>query len=157
MFTITKKLKIVLIAVAAVAVASTVAAVSHKSDASQHENSSTEKTKCEGNSVTITELQAKSMKVETIATKEFSDEREAVGNIDFNQEQTVQVSSPWQGRIVQVLVKAGDSVRKGETLYTIDSPDLVQAGSNLISTAGVLQMATKSLERSRQLAEIKGV
>ncbi|WP_319244344.1 efflux RND transporter periplasmic adaptor subunit [uncultured Propionivibrio sp.] len=152
---LSKKLKIILCSIAAVATA--VASASLTQDNKAQGAVVQETTKCEGNSVTVTDLQAKAIKVEPIGSREFSDEREAVGNIDFNQEQTVPVSSPWSGRIVSVNVKAGDSVRKGAVLFTLDSPDLVQASSTLISSAGVLQLASKSLERARQLAEIRSV
>jgi cobalt-zinc-cadmium efflux system membrane fusion protein len=54
------------------------------------------------------------------------------------------------------LVKAGDDVKKGQPLFTIDSTDLVEAESALISTAGELQLASKTLERTRKLMEIQG-
>ncbi|MDE2440618.1 MAG: efflux RND transporter periplasmic adaptor subunit [Betaproteobacteria bacterium] len=110
----------------------------------------------EPNTVTVTPSQAQSLKVESVSFKEFADEREAVGYIDFNQERSVPVYSPWAGRINDIRVKAGDNVKKGEPLFTVDSPDLVQAESNLISTAGVLQLTDKALVRARQLAEFQG-
>ena len=66
-------------------------------------------------------------------------EKTAVGSIDFNQDMTVQVFTPYQGRIATLSAKLGDDVAKGQTLFTIDSPDLVQASSTPISTAGVLE------------------
>lgn len=108
------------------------------------------------NTVTVSETQAKVLKIVTVGAKEFADEREAVGHIDFNQDKVLPVSAPWTGRISQILVKAGDDVRQGQTLYVIDSPDLVQAESALIAAAGVLQMANKALERTRRLFEAEG-
>ena len=88
-------------------------------------------------SVVLTEGQLKAITVAPVAERRFADDREAVGTIDFNQNMTVQVSPPWAGRVVELLVKEGDDVQKGQALFVMDSPDLVQAESTLISTAGV--------------------
>ena len=40
-------------------------------------------------------------------------------------------------------------------MFTIDSPDLVQAASTLISTAGVLELTTRNLARLRDLVKTK--
>ncbi len=108
-------------------------------------------------SVELTTTQLRSIAVRPALERAFAAEREAVGNIDFDQDMTVQVSPPYQGRIVQLLAKAGDRVRKGQLLFTIDSPDLVQAESTLISAAGVLKLTTSVLERAKGLYAIQGV
>jgi cobalt-zinc-cadmium efflux system membrane fusion protein len=92
-------------------------------------------------------------KVAPVHKREFTIQSKAVGNIDFNQELSVQVFPPVQGKIITLFFRAGDDVKKGATLYTIDSPDLVQAGSTLISAAGVLVNTTHILERAKKLYE----
>ncbi len=78
-------------------------------------------------SVELSDTQLKSVRVETAAEREFPIEKAAVGSIDFNEELLTQVFTPYQGRIVGLFAKVGDEVKKGETLFTIDSPDLLQA------------------------------
>ena len=107
------------------------------------------------NSITITEEQARQVRVEPVRMREFIAQRSAVGYVDFNQDTTVQVVSPYSGRIRQVPVRAGDSVKKGQALYTVDSPDLVQAISSLIAAAGVRSLATRNLERARKMFDIQ--
>ena len=107
------------------------------------------------NQIMLTEQQVKSIKVEVVILHDFVMRQEAVGYIDFNQEKMVQVFSPWQGRIVQTLAKAGDQVKKSQALFIVDSPDLVQAESTLISTASTLQLTSKTLERAKKLIEIQ--
>lgn len=109
--------------------------------------------KSSNQAITVTEQQAKSVKVEPALLHDFTARHEAVGFIDFNQDQLVQVFSPWQGRITQVLAKAGDDIKKGDLLFTLDSPDLIQAESNLITSAGTLQLTTQALDRARKLIE----
>jgi len=48
-------------------------------------------------------------------------------------------------------------VEKGAPLYTIDSPDLVQAESTLISAAGVYELTTAALARAKDLFATQGL
>ncbi|MGA2401055.1 MAG: efflux RND transporter periplasmic adaptor subunit [Syntrophobacteraceae bacterium] len=107
--------------------------------------------------VELNETQVKSVKVEPAGELTFVIQREAVGSIDFNQDMTVQVFSPYQGKIAGLFAKLGDEVVKGQKLYTIDSPDLSQAESNLIASAGVLEFTTKTLARDKKLYETQGI
>lgn len=106
-------------------------------------------------SIELPDKQADAVKVAPVSLHEFPVERRAVGSIDFNGDSTVQVFAPYQGRIVDLNVKIGDDVKKGQPLFTIDSPDLVQAASNLISTAGVLNLTGRALVRLRELAQTR--
>jgi cobalt-zinc-cadmium efflux system membrane fusion protein len=107
--------------------------------------------------VELSEAELKSVKVAAVEEREFPIEKEAVGSIDFNEELLTQVFTPYQGRIIGLFAKVGDEVRKGETLFTIDSPDLLQACSTLISAAGVLQLTTRNLARLKNLFETRAI
>jgi len=108
-------------------------------------------------SVELSETQLKSVKVEPAGERTFVIQREAVGSIDFNQDITVQVFSPYQGKIIGLFAKLGDEVVKGQKLYTIDSPDLNQAESALVAAAGVLELTTRTLARAKKLYETQGI
>jgi cobalt-zinc-cadmium efflux system membrane fusion protein len=84
-------------------------------------------------------------------------ERRTVGSIDFNEDMNTDVYPPYQGRIAELFVRLGDNVKKGQALFTIESPDLIQAESTLIAAAGVLDLTSKALERARQLHELQGI
>jgi cobalt-zinc-cadmium efflux system membrane fusion protein len=107
------------------------------------------------NIVELLETQLKAVKVEVAAERDFPLEKSAVGSIDFNEELLTQVFTPNQGRMVDLFAKVGDEVRKGQPLFTIDSPDLVQASSTLISSAAVLELTTHNLERMKMLSAAK--
>ncbi len=77
--------------------------------------------------VDLSDSQLASVKVEPIEDRDFPQEKEAVGSIDFNEDMSVQVFTPYQGRIIGLFASVGDDVKKGQTLFTIDSPDLLQA------------------------------
>ena len=108
-------------------------------------------------SVELNETQLKTVKAEPAEERVFAIRREAVGSIDFNQDMTVPVFPPYQGKIIGLFARLGDEVAKGQKLYTIDSPDLAQAESTLISAAGVRDLTTRSLARARKLYETQGI
>lgn len=69
----------------------------------------------------------------------------------------VQVFTPYQGRIISLFASVGDDVKKGQPLFTVDSPDLLQAESTLIAAAGVLELTTRNLARLRDLYTTRAV
>jgi cobalt-zinc-cadmium efflux system membrane fusion protein len=108
-------------------------------------------------SVQLTDTQLKSVTISPAGERAFPQERTAVGSIDFNENLAVQVFSPYQGKIIKAYAEVGDTVKKGQTLFTIESPDLIQADSNLIAAAGLLDLTTHALERAKQLYEVQGI
>lgn len=97
--------------------------------------------------VDLTERQAASVHVAPAGRGSFQPTRSAVGSIDFNQNDLVQVFTPYQGRIIAAQANVGDRVLRGQVLFTIDSPDLLQAESALIAAAGVAVLQTRNLKR----------
>jgi cobalt-zinc-cadmium efflux system membrane fusion protein len=107
--------------------------------------------------VDLSESQLAAVKVATVEEREFPAEKAAVGSIDFNENLEVQVFTPYQGRIIALFAEVGDDVKKGQTLFTIDSPDLLQAESTLIAAAGVLELTTRNLARLKELYATQAV
>jgi cobalt-zinc-cadmium efflux system membrane fusion protein len=97
--------------------------------------------------VELTERQSRAVKIEAVGQSTFDLEKQAVGNIDFNQNMLVQVFTPYQGRILATHANVGDRITRGQVLFTIDSPDLLTASSNVIAAAGVLTLQTRTLKR----------
>ena len=107
--------------------------------------------------VQLTVEQTSELKVGPVESQAFESRREAIGIIDFNQDMSVQVFSPYQGRIGSMLVRAGDDVARGQVLYTVQIPDLATAASALISTAGTLKVATQTLRRAQTLYDSQSI
>ena len=101
--------------------------------------------------------QLSAIKIEPVATSLFPVEREAVGGIDFDEDLSVQVYPPYQGKILTTFSNLGDQVKQGQPLYTIDSPDLVQAESVLIGAAAAFDLTSKELARAKDLFGTNGV
>jgi cobalt-zinc-cadmium efflux system membrane fusion protein len=107
--------------------------------------------------VELSQSQLGAIKIEPLGTYEFPVEKDTVGSISFADDLAVQVFPPFQGKIIRGLVEIGDDVRKGQPLYSIDSPDLIQAESTLISAAGVFDLTSKELARAKDLNKTNGV
>jgi cobalt-zinc-cadmium efflux system membrane fusion protein len=106
--------------------------------------------------VDLSEKQAGSLKIGPVGWREFELSKTAVGAIDFNENLLVQVFSQYPGKIQKAFFNAGDDVKQGETLFTIDSPDLLQAESTLLASAGVLELQKRTLARLSMLLKAGG-
>ena len=107
--------------------------------------------------VDLSPSQLGAIKIEAVGTYAFPVLRDTVGNIDFNGDSNVAVYPPYQGRIIATLAQVDDPVVKGQPLYTIDSPDLIQAESTLISASGAFELTSKELKRAENLRKTNGV
>jgi cobalt-zinc-cadmium efflux system membrane fusion protein len=105
-------------------------------------------------SLDLSPSQLNSIKIEPVGSYLFPVEKEAVGNIDFADDLSVQVFPAYQGTILKSFVELGVSVRKDQPLYTIKSPDLIQAESNLIGAAATFELTNKELLRVQGLGGI---
>lgn len=76
------------------------------------------------------------------------------GRVTYNENFTARVSSPIAGRVVTLRAQAGDTVRPGDLLVTLDSPDLVQAAADLRKAQA--DEARKKLAIDRAVALYQG-
>ena len=107
--------------------------------------------------VELTASQLEAVKIGSVETYEFPVDKETVGNISFAADLSVQVFPSNQGKIIKCLAELGDQVQKGQPLYTIESPDLIQAESNLIGASATLDLTSKELTRAKELDGNSGV
>ncbi|HLI99986.1 MAG TPA: efflux RND transporter periplasmic adaptor subunit [Bradyrhizobium sp.] len=106
--------------------------------------------------VDLSEKQAASLKIGPVALRDFTLFKTAVGTIDFNEDLLVQVFSQYPGKILKANYNIGDDVKAGDILFTIDSPDLLQAESTLLAAAGVLELQKRTLARALNLLKAGG-
>ncbi len=107
--------------------------------------------------IDLSDTQIKLIKVGPVEERIFVPKRDAVGSIAFNDDKSVQVFSTYPGKITEIFTDVGRDVEKGQPLYAVDSPDLLQAESTLISAASVRELTTRALERARQLFDVQGI
>jgi cobalt-zinc-cadmium efflux system membrane fusion protein len=106
--------------------------------------------------VDLSEKQAGTLKIGATEPRDFEIFKTAVGTIDFNEHMLVQVFSQYPGKILKAFFNVGDDLEQGDILFTIDSPDLLQAESTLLASAGVLELQKRNLSRVTQLVKAGG-
>jgi membrane fusion protein, heavy metal efflux system len=106
--------------------------------------------------VDLSDKQAGAVKIGPVGSRDFVIFKTAVGTIDFNENMLVQVFSQYQGKILKAFYNIGDDVKAGDVLFTIDSPDLLQAESTLLAAAGVLELQKRTLARVTGLLKAGG-
>lgn len=79
------------------------------------------------------------------------------GTVAYNAFTTTPVFSPAGGPVREILVTPGDSVRVGQPLLNINSPDYSQARSGYLKARDALQLADKSYKRAADLFEHKAI
>ena len=98
--------------------------------------------------------QLNSIKIEPVGSYRFPVEKEAVGNIDYDEDLSVQVFPDYQGTIIATLAQLGAEVHIDEPLYTIKSPDLIQSESTLIAAEATYVLTSKELARVKGLGGV---
>ena len=86
-----------------------------------------------------------------VEVRKVTDELHVNGVIAPDVNRSVPVVSLGGGRVVEIKAKLGDSVRKGQTLLLIDSPDVSQAFSDYQKFKADEQLAAKQLARAQLL------
>lgn len=79
--------------------------------------------------------------------------QEVVGRIDANEKQVTRIGAGVTGRITQVLAEVGDTVRPGQTLARIASPELTSAQLAFLRAQSQALLAERAVDRARQLFE----
>jgi cobalt-zinc-cadmium efflux system membrane fusion protein len=79
------------------------------------------------------------------------------GRVTYGEDRFSKISSPLQGRVIEVRAKLGDRVKAGDVLLVIDSPDISAAYSEFVKEASELEFATRAYELAKDLYETKAV
>ena len=124
--------------------------------ATSREKSQTAKAPQSEPMIELSPSQLGAIKIESVRTYLFSLEKEAVGSIDFDNDLSVQIFPPSQGKIIATFAALGDRIQKGQPLYTVDSPDLIQAESTLLGAAASFEATSKELARVKDLHTSSG-
>jgi cobalt-zinc-cadmium efflux system membrane fusion protein len=73
------------------------------------------------------------------------------GRLTWDEDRTVRVFPPFAGRVTRIIAKLGDRVSAGQPLVEMVSPDFGQAQADARKAQSDLALATKTLERQREL------
>jgi cobalt-zinc-cadmium efflux system membrane fusion protein len=97
--------------------------------------------------------QEANLKIETVTEMVAPTAEPFNGKITFDENSTSRVSSPILGRATKLHVQIGDTVKAGQALVTIDSPDLGGAIADYRKASADLELKRKALERSQMLLD----
>ncbi len=105
------------------------------------------------------------IKVEPVKRQKLTPTVIAPARISFNTEAMAQVGTPLRGRVVELKVRKGDDVKKGDALLLVESPDLgeaqsdfLQRSASLASARPVVEFAKSAFERAQKLYDgTKGI
>jgi membrane fusion protein, heavy metal efflux system len=105
-----------------------------------------------------------SLAFEPAAEQVFRAEHVTEGKIAVNEDSSTPIFSPYAGRVVKLLVKPSDVVRRGQELFVIEATDTVQALNDFItalstfnSTRSKLKLAEINEKRQNELYAGKAV
>lgn len=91
---------------------------------------------------------------------EFSPSHQALtlsGKVAYGEDRYSRISSPLQGRVVEVRAHLGDRVKSGDVLLIVDSPDIAHAYSEYVKEDSELQYSTRAQELAKDLYENKAM
>ena len=80
-----------------------------------------------------------------------------VGKVAYGEDRYSKISSPLQGRVVEVRARLGDRVEAGATLLVIDSSDITAAYSEFVKEASELEYSTRAQELAKELHATKAL
>lgn len=80
-----------------------------------------------------------------------------VGKVAYGEDRYSKISSPLQGRVVEVRAKLGDRVEAGATLLVIDSSDITAAYSEFVKEASEMEYSTRAQELAKELYATKAL
>ncbi|PRC95084.1 efflux RND transporter periplasmic adaptor subunit [Solimicrobium silvestre] len=108
----------------------------------------------EGGAVSVPETSPlrKTLLVAAVESLPFERPISAPGVVEADPTKLVKITPPLAGRIIKINKMLGDTVKTGDTLFTLDSAELSGAQSEAAKAHSQLQLAYKSLQRQQVLA-----
>ena len=99
----------------------------------------------------VDEKMLASIKVDAIAEHELTNDLAILGKVQFDEDRVARVLVPVAGQIVDLRVKVGDVVRKGERLCAISSRDAAAAVGEDLEAHRDLDLAEKNAAMTQDL------
>lgn len=91
--------------------------------------------------------------VATVGEETSPHEVSLPATVEANPASTVNILPPLTGKLLELKVRLGDAVKRGQVLATIGSPDLAQAVSDAQKARDALDLAQRALVRARGVNE----
>ena len=85
------------------------------------------------------------LKIAPVVQTVFHSEQMTDGKIAIDDDTMTPVFSPYSGRVIKLVAKAGDVVKQNDPLFTIEATEFIQAANDLIAAASALKNAKAQL------------
>lgn len=92
-----------------------------------------------------------------VSTSQDKPKLSLAGKVAYGEDRYSKISSPVQGRVLEVRARLGDRVKAGDILLVVDSPDIAQAYSEFIKEESDLTYAIRAYELAKDLYETKAL
>jgi len=90
-----------------------------------------------------------SLATEPVGEQVFRAEHLTEGKIAVDEDRATLVYSPYAGRVVRLFAKPGDTVTPDQPLFSVESPDMVQAQNDYITAVSGLNKANAALNLAK--------
>ncbi|OOG36237.1 efflux transporter periplasmic adaptor subunit [Rhodanobacter sp. C05] len=107
--------------------------------------------------VTLTADQRQHIQLYTVAASQFHQTVQAIGAVDFDNDQATSVLAPISGPVSRLLVSPGDKVKKGDPLAVVDSPDFAVAISTYSKALVTATNSRRLADADKDLVQHNGV
>lgn len=91
------------------------------------------------------------LKIEPVLARSVRRSLDAPAEVEADPARLARITAPLPGRVVQLFVRFGDSVQKGQPLFELDSPDLAAAQTDYLRAKSALLQAERTLVRQQDL------
>lgn len=98
------------------------------------------------NAISLTAAQRQNIKLYTVAKSTFHRAIDTNGSVDFDNDQATSVLAPFSGPVSRLVVSLGQTVKKGDALAIVESPDFATA-------IGTYRKAIATAKTTRQVAD----
>ncbi len=102
-------------------------------------------------SVTLNAPQAATLSFATATHRTLQDWLEVPAQIDADGDHSLPVFSPYNGRIIACYAHPGEHVQRGAPLFSLSSPDLIQAENTYLGARATRRLTQAALRRAHPL------
>ena len=106
-----------------------------------------------GGLVKLDERMLQNIKIEEVSEKPMPTLLTVTGKVQCNEDKMTRILAPVSGQILNLAVKVGDTIKKGDTLFSINSREVAAAVSDYMGSQKDLDMAEKSYAMTKDLFE----
>ncbi|HET6586794.1 MAG TPA: efflux RND transporter periplasmic adaptor subunit [Oleiagrimonas sp.] len=107
--------------------------------------------------LTLTSAQRKHIHLYTVTRKAWHETRQLTGVVDYDHDQATPILAPMSGQVTRVLVSVGDTVKKGQALARVDSPDFTQAIGDYRQALAQARSDRKQAQQANDLLAHQGI